>query len=148
MNDDWSKFIHVKSPKFAPLPGEDDEIVNPGTYGKALSLYIQEKLAAKGHSVPFVCAEDWGWWVELKDSPVKGGVAVYCGPATNGGYDFACLLGFSGAKKWSWKKFGSLDLTAYLAGLFNDLLTTFQDDPEVEVVGVTEECPVGEDVEE
>ena len=62
-------FIHIKSSKFPILPGETDELVNEGMYGKALAEYLQDKLAARAYDVPFVCCEDWGWWVELKAAP-------------------------------------------------------------------------------
>ena len=35
-----STFIHIRSDKFPALPGEDDEIVNDGMYGKALVLTL------------------------------------------------------------------------------------------------------------
>ena len=39
-----NSFIHIKSSKFPILPGEEDELVNEGTYGKALALYIESEL--------------------------------------------------------------------------------------------------------
>ncbi len=41
------------------MPGEDDELVNEGMYGKACSQYLQANLACRGYSVPFVVCEDW-----------------------------------------------------------------------------------------
>lgn len=143
----WDQYIHVRSSKFAPMPGEVEEIVNPGMYGKALSLYLQHHLVAKGHSVPFVVAEDWGWWIDVKDGPVKGGVCVHCGPGADGGHEFAICLGFSGVKRWSWKRFGTVDLTQQLESLFNDIVAILQADNEVEIVGIDVECPVGTEAE-
>lgn len=34
-------FIRVQSPKFAIVPGEAEELVNDGMYGKALAEYSQ-----------------------------------------------------------------------------------------------------------
>ena len=38
-----SKFIHIRSAKFPVLPGEREELVNEGTYGKALAIYLARK---------------------------------------------------------------------------------------------------------
>ena len=65
------KFIHIRSPKFPILPGENEELVNEGMYGKAAAEYLQLKLRERGYEVPFVCCEDWGWWVELKNAPFE-----------------------------------------------------------------------------
>lgn len=70
-------FIHIKAPKFPVLPGEEQELVNPGTYGKALAQYLETRLTERAHAVPFICCEDWGWWVEVKGLPFVTGVRVY-----------------------------------------------------------------------
>ncbi len=51
--------------RFGILPGEREELVNDGMWGKALAVYLQEKLRERGWDVPLVCCEDWGWWVEV-----------------------------------------------------------------------------------
>jgi hypothetical protein len=55
------KFIHIRSSKFPILPGEKEELVNNGMYGKALAEYLQAKLRNRGYDAPFVCCEDWSW---------------------------------------------------------------------------------------
>lgn len=62
-------FIHIQSAKFKILPGEEEEFVNEGTYGKSLAEYLQAQLTQYGYDVPFFCCEDWGWWIELKGQP-------------------------------------------------------------------------------
>ena len=69
-------FIHIRSTRFPILPGEEEELLNEGTYGKALAEYLQAELAKRGYDAPFVCCEDWGWWVELK-APFTFGVCIY-----------------------------------------------------------------------
>jgi hypothetical protein len=69
--------IRVQSEKFAILPGEADELVNEGMYGKALSEYLTEQLRKRGYRVPLYCCEDWGWWIEISDYPFHFGVCVY-----------------------------------------------------------------------
>jgi hypothetical protein len=99
------KFIHIRSPKFPILPGEKDELVNEGMYGKAVAAYLQVKLRDRGYEVPFFCCEDWGWWVELKNAPFGFGVCIYCGPGRDGPLDFFCTDGAVGRRKWSWRRF-------------------------------------------
>ena len=70
------KLIHIRSAKFPILPGEREELVNEGMYGKALAQYLQGKLRERGYAAPFICCEDWGWWVELKAAPVAFGVCI------------------------------------------------------------------------
>src|SRR5262249_50837217 len=70
-------FIRVRSSTFAIRPGEAEELVNEGTYGKALAEYLTEKLRERGYYAPFFCCEDWGWWVELKGVPFVFGVCIY-----------------------------------------------------------------------
>ena len=35
-------FIHIRSSKFPILPGEKEELVNDGMYGKALAEYLRK----------------------------------------------------------------------------------------------------------
>lgn len=42
---DSAAFIHIRSDRFPVLPGEEDELVNEGTYGKALSQCLKDRLA-------------------------------------------------------------------------------------------------------
>jgi hypothetical protein len=92
------KFIHVRSDKFPILPGEDEEIINEGMYGKALAEYLQKELTEVGYTVPFVCAEDWGWWVELSTDPIRSGVSIYALPETDP-IEYVCTDGFVKDKK-------------------------------------------------
>jgi len=73
-----NKFIHIRSAKFPVLLGEKEELVNEGMYGKALAEYLQAKLRDRGYDAPFICCEDWGWWVELR-APFTFGVCISAG---------------------------------------------------------------------
>lgn len=135
------KFIHIKSAKFPVLSGEEEEIFNEGTYGKALAEYLQIKLTERGYTVPFVCAEDWGWWVELSLTSIRSGVCIYAIPETSDPIEYICTDGFNGDKKWSWSKFRFIDIKPMAAKLFDDLNDIFTKDPEVTVVEITEDFP-------
>lgn len=103
-------------------------------YGKALAEYLQAKLAEKGYSVPFICAEDWGWWVELKTDPLRSGICIYARPETSDPIEYVCTDRFNGERKWSWSKFRFLDTKPLANQLHEDLLATFRADDEVQVV--------------
>lgn len=66
------EFLHIRTDQFPVLPGEEDELVNPGTYGKAFAMYLQAQLTQAGYRCPLVCCEDWGWRVsvELKEKTI------------------------------------------------------------------------------
>jgi hypothetical protein len=102
------KFIHIRSSKFPILPGEKEELVNEGMYGKALAEYLQAKLRDRGYNAPFVCREDWGCWVELRIAPFAFGVCIYSGPEDRP-VEFVCTDGATGSRQWSWKRFRFVD---------------------------------------
>jgi hypothetical protein len=135
------KFIHIRSAKFPILPGENEELVNEGMYGKALAEYLQRKLKELGYDAPFICCEDWGWWVELKNAPFSFGVCIYCGPETHGPLDLYCTDGATGQKKWSWRRFGFVDTTPYVDKLHDDLISIFRADRDVQVVSTELDSP-------
>ena len=141
------KFIHVRSPKFPILPGEEEELVNEGMYGKALAHYLQEKLTARGYNTAFICCEDWGWWIELKGAPFVFGVCIYCGPKVSGVLDLFCTDGMTAVREWSWRKFRMIDTTPWAAKLHEDLVSIFRADPEVELVSTSLDSPFPADQE-
>jgi hypothetical protein len=136
-----SRFIHIRSSKFPILAGEKEELVNDGMYGKALAEYLRSRLSERGYDAPFVCCEDWGWWVELKTAPFAFGVCIYSGHEEDGPVDFVCTDGASGRKKWSWKKLRFIETSPWADKLFDDMVAIFQADDGVEIVAVSEEFP-------
>jgi len=128
------KFIHIRSPKFPILPGEEKELVNEGMYGKAVAQYLQAKLRDRGYDVPFFCCEDWGWFVKLKGPQFEFGVNIYCWPKKDGLLDFFCTDAAVGPRQWSWRKFRFVDTTPWVRKLHDDMVAIFRSDAEVEVV--------------
>jgi len=55
--------------------GEDD-MTNPGIYGQSLARWIAAQLQARGIEVKDTIAEDWGWCVVVRTSPIRLNVAV------------------------------------------------------------------------
>jgi hypothetical protein len=136
------KFIHIRSSKFPILPGEKEELVNEGIYGKALAEYLQGRLNERGYDAPFVCCEDWGWWVEVRGAPFPFGVCVYGRTdEANSLTEFVCTDGAVGPRQWSWRRFRFLDTTEWVERLHEELLSVFRADREVQTLGVIEEFP-------
>lgn len=136
-----NQFLHIRSNKFPILPGEADEVINEGMYGKALALYLQEELTARGYDVPLVGCEDWGWWVELKMAPFAYGVCIYCCNPDSDPLEFVCTDSPVGDRKWNWSKFRFIDTTPYQEKLMADLISIFETDEEIEFLGVKDEMP-------
>jgi hypothetical protein len=139
------KFTHIRSKKFPILPGEKEELVNEGMYGKALAQYLQSRLTDRGYAAPFIAFEDWGWWVELKTAPFTFGVCIYCGPVIGEPLDLFCTGGATGPRKWSWRSFRFIETKPWAEKLHEDLVAIFRADPEVEVVSTSLDSPFPED---
>ncbi len=137
-------FIHLRSARFPELPGETEEMVNPGTVGKALALHLQERLQANGREVPFLCCEDWGWWVELADAPFRFGVCIYSQPAEGEAMEFCCTDGVVAERIWQWRRFRFIDTAPWAEALHGELLAIFRDDPQVELLGSGPTFPLGD----
>jgi hypothetical protein len=52
--------VEFRSDRFPPYDGEE-ELVNPGLWGKRLAEFLRESLPAKGIKTGEPVAEDWGW---------------------------------------------------------------------------------------
>ena len=60
---------------FPPVPGEDSELINEGTYGKALLDWYSKEIQKRGCVVGDFIPEDFGWYAYLKVGSSKAGVA-------------------------------------------------------------------------
>lgn len=65
--------VEFRSSAFAPDPAED-ELVNPGVYGKALALWVHGQLQGAGIGAADPIAEDWGWMVGIDHPSVRAWV--------------------------------------------------------------------------
>lgn len=100
----------IETKKFPAMPDEDQEIVNERMYGKALCQYLASVLPGAGLKVPSYCAEDWGWWLEVKRGDFRMGLCIYADPeAEKEPERYAILPSIQQAKKWSWSKFRNID---------------------------------------
>ncbi len=139
-----NQFIHVRSTKFRILPGEEDELVNEGMYGKSLALYLQSKLAENGYKTPSVVCEDWGWWVEVAEIDFTCEIGVYgMQMVDTDELDLCVTILTPKGKKWSWGKFRSIDTTPAVERLHQKLLQIFNADEEVAFVCESPDFPLG-----
>jgi len=138
-----SAFIHIRSQKFPPLPGEEEETVNEGMYGKALCQYLQKAFQKQGYQELVYFCEDWGWLLEVKDFPISVGICVYSDAEQGESVTDYVLTDSSlgKMKKWSWKKFSYVDYSDSWAKFNQDLLKILESDPDVDIIGVLKEFP-------
>lgn len=140
-------FIRVTSPTFAILPGEAEEIVNDGMYGKALAQYLMPRLREQGYDAPSCVSEDWGWWVTLAGFPFPFGVCIYGRETADGTLDLYVTDGAPKDRTFSWKKlqFVSSGADAAATKLHADLVRIFRADPDVTVLATDLESPFVDD---
>ncbi|MGH1543809.1 MAG: hypothetical protein ACRBHB_25645 [Arenicella sp.] len=121
--------IQFESHKFPILAGEDEEIVNENMYGKALCQYLESHLPDNGVEVPFYCAEDWGWWLEVIDEGFNMGLCIYSDPdATGNPEKYAIMPSIHNGKKWSWSKFRKIDVSSDVLKIMTTLDSIFSKD--------------------
>ncbi len=135
-------FIQIQSSKFPILPGEAEELVNEGTYGKALAEYLADHLKARGYEIPFTCCEDWGWWVEIVGQPFTLGCCVYGASNAETGPDMCVKVSRDPERKWSLLRFRMIDTAPRVEKLFDDLKQILSADSEVQIVGYPEDFPL------
>jgi len=132
----------IESKKFPVLPGEDQEITNPGMYGKALCEYLKLQLPLTGISVPAYCNEDWGWWLEVERGAFKMGLCIYSDPAaTKDPQRYALLPSVTRGKKWSWAKFKNVDVSKDVLEIIDVVERVLRSDKDVSVVTRHDDYP-------
>lgn len=134
--------IEIHTKKFPILEGENEELINEGMYGKGLCQYIEKELPKNGLEVPMYICEDWGWWIEVKDSDFVLGLQVYSDsePDEDPG-KYAIMSSISKNKKWSWKKFRNEDVSHQVTKIMDILDSVFTDDPEIDLVKRHDDFP-------
>ncbi|RZV44431.1 MAG: hypothetical protein EX271_01725 [Acidimicrobiales bacterium] len=139
MSDDYKdEFIQIVSDKFPKQPGEDDEIINEGMYGQALCLYLEAEMAKLGYEAAG-CAEDWGWWVGINKDNFKSGLGIYCTSEPPALKTYAVCVLEQGFSKWSWTKFRKVSRKDEILKLRADLLSVFENDPEITVKRISDD---------
>ena len=134
--------LEVRTKKFPILEGEEDEIVNEGMYGKSLCQYLERELPKAGLGVTFFTAEDWGWWIEVKDNDFILGLQIYSDTEEGQNPEaYAVMSSVTEGGKWSWKKFRKIDVTDNVVEIMTKVERVFSEDPEIELVKRHDDFP-------
>ena len=125
--------VEFRSSKFPPYEGEEEQ-VNPGLWGKRLAEYLVHKLAERGIETEEMVAEDWGWYVPLRNEQFR--LALCCGHQTGDDDEFLCFTDPSTpvVKKF----FKKIDATPQLTRLTEALQEILASDPDIREVVWTE----------
>jgi hypothetical protein len=125
--------VEFRSSQFPAYDGEEERI-NPGLWGKRLAEYLVEKLAQKGIATEAIIAEDWGWYIPLRNDGFRLGLC--CGHQSGDDDEFLCFTdpGTPIVKKL----FKKIDATAELTRLTVALQQILASDPEIRDVVWTE----------
>ena len=81
--------LEFRSNAFPPYADEDEE-VNPGRYGKRLAQFLAAELPRRGFDIAGVCAEDWGWRLDLQNDAFP--LWVGCGNYEEFEDGFLCFI--------------------------------------------------------
>ena len=118
--------VEFRSSKFPPYEGEQEQI-NPGLWGKRLAEYLKEKLTQKGLETEEIIAEDWGWYLPLKNDGFR--LALCCGHQDGDDDEFLCFTDPS--TPIVKKLFRKIDATAELTLLTDALRQILAADPDI-----------------
>lgn len=121
--------VTFRSAKFPPYEGEEEQI-NPGLWGKRLAEYLVARLAEQGIETEPLVAEDWGWYVPVKNEGFR--LALCCGHQDGEADEFLCFTEPSHpvVKKF----FKKIDATPQLTRLTTALQQILARDPDIREV--------------
>ena len=125
--------VAFRSSKFPPYEGEEEQI-NPGLWGKRLAEYLVQRLAEKGIATEPMVAEDWGWYVPVRNEGFR--LALCCGHQDGDPDEFLCFTDPSTPIVKRWLK--KIDVTAELTSLTEALQEILASDPDIREVVWTE----------
>lgn len=118
--------VEFRSTKFPPYEGEQEEI-NPGLWGRRLTEYLAQQLAAKGIETDGMTIEDWGCYLPIRKEGSK--LALCCGHQD--GDDDQFLVFTDPATPRVKKFFRTVDLSEPLTRLLTALREILESDPEI-----------------
>jgi len=119
-------YVEFRSSKFPPYEGEEEQI-NPGLWGKRLAEYLVQKLADRGIETEGMIAEDWGWYVPVRNEGFR--LALCCGHQNGEDDEFLC---FTDPRTPVVKKlFRKIDATPQLTRVTEALQQILASDPDI-----------------
>jgi hypothetical protein len=119
--------FEIRTSKFPPMPGEDDELVNEGMYGKALALHLGRELATRGIETDEPFAEDWGWHLGVKDPRLS----AFLGIGMVDDDEYVVFIEPSRDQIFRWFRF--VDARPLRTRLAEALLDIFDEDADIEL---------------
>jgi hypothetical protein len=81
--------LEFRSIEFPAYPDEE-EVINPGRFGKRLAEFLMAELPRSGFEIASVNAEDWGWRIDLKHDAFP--LRIGCGNYEEYGDGFLCFI--------------------------------------------------------
>ena len=111
--------VTFRSSKFPPYDGEE-ELINPGLWGKRLAEYLVQKLTLLGIQSEEIIAEDWGWYIPIKNDSLT--LAICCGHQNGDDDEFLCFT--EPSSPIIKKLFKKIDVTAQLGRLIGAMHNT------------------------
>jgi len=81
--------VEFRSDQF-PADPDEDEVVNPGLYGRRIAEFLAEGLRSQGFEVAKPLPEDWGWVVEMENKEFP--LWIGCGHQGEYPDDFLCFI--------------------------------------------------------
>jgi hypothetical protein len=118
--------VEFRSAKFPPYEGEE-EMINPGLWGKRLAEYLVQKLGEKGIQAEEIIPEDWGWYIPIPNEEFR--LALCCGHQDGEDDEFLCFT--EPSRPVVKKLFRKIDATAQLTRLTQALQEILAADPEI-----------------
>jgi hypothetical protein len=139
-----NSFIQIRLPKLGVMPGEDEELVNEGMYGKAFAQFLESGLSRCGYQSPVVVCEDWGWWVTVAGLPFSCGLCIYGSRIGDSDeLDLCVTVSTPKGRRWDWRQFRFVDTTPEVERLDQSIRAVCEADPEITVVGETPDFSLG-----
>ena len=118
--------VEFRSSRFPPYEGEEEQI-NSGIWGKRLAEYLVQKLAERGIETEPIVAEDWGWYIPIRNDGFRLGLC--CGHQNGDDDQFLC---FTDPNTPIVKKFlKKIDATPQLTRLTGVLQEILDSDPDI-----------------
>ncbi len=118
--------VEFRSDKFPPYEGED-EIINPGLWGKRLAEYLGERMEGEGIETGEILPEDWGWVLRIKNDAFP--LWIGCGHYEEFPNGFLCCI--EPGKPVIRRFFKKIDTTEQVGRVAEALDRILTSDPEV-----------------
>jgi hypothetical protein len=104
--------VEFRSDRF-PADPDEDELVNPGLWGRRLARFLCDGLRSKGFQATDPWAEDWGWQLRIEGQPIS--MWIGCGHYQE--YDDGYLCFIEPHKPYVRKWFRKIDTREHVDAL-------------------------------